>query len=78
MKSRPCIWMSVACLAAALTMTIQLPAQDNADHNNNQTALQAGRDRDVRRSQQFSLRRTTAASSIEQQRNGYWYCVYCR
>jgi hypothetical protein len=30
MKSRPCIWMSVAYLAAALTMTIQLLAQDNA------------------------------------------------
>jgi probable HAF family extracellular repeat protein len=36
MKSRPCNWLSVACIAAALTMTIQLPAQDNADHNNNQ------------------------------------------
>ena len=36
MKSRPCIWMSVACLAAALTMTTQLSAQNNAPNNNQQ------------------------------------------
>jgi probable HAF family extracellular repeat protein len=35
MKSRPCIWMSAACLATALSMAIQLPAQDSADNNNN-------------------------------------------
>jgi probable HAF family extracellular repeat protein len=33
MKSRPCIWMSAACLAVALTMAIQLLAQDNAPNN---------------------------------------------
>ena len=36
MKSRPCIWMSIACLTAALTMTIQLSAQDKAPNNNHQ------------------------------------------
>jgi probable HAF family extracellular repeat protein len=30
------MWMSVACLAAALTMTIQLPAQNNAPGQNHQ------------------------------------------
>jgi hypothetical protein len=33
MKSRPCIWLSVACLAVALTMTMQLFAQNNAPNN---------------------------------------------
>jgi probable HAF family extracellular repeat protein len=36
MKSRPCNWMSFACLAAALTITIQLPAQGGAPNNNQQ------------------------------------------
>ena len=36
MKSRPCIWMSAACLVAALATTIQLIAQDNAPNNNHQ------------------------------------------
>jgi probable HAF family extracellular repeat protein len=36
MRSRPCIWMSVACLIAAVAMTIQLPAQDSASNNNRQ------------------------------------------
>jgi probable HAF family extracellular repeat protein len=36
MKSRPCIWMSFACLAAALTITIQVMAQDNAPNDNQQ------------------------------------------
>jgi len=36
MKSRPCIWMSVAYLAAALATTTQLAAQNNPNNNNHQ------------------------------------------
>jgi probable HAF family extracellular repeat protein len=36
MKSHLCMWMSMASIAAALTMTIQLPAQDSASNNNRQ------------------------------------------
>jgi probable HAF family extracellular repeat protein len=36
MKSRPGLWMNVACLTVALTMTVQLPAQDSASDNNRQ------------------------------------------
>jgi probable HAF family extracellular repeat protein len=36
MTSRPCIWMSVAYLAAALATTTQLAAQNNPNNNNHQ------------------------------------------
>ena len=36
MKFRPCTWTRAACLTAALTMTIQLIAQDDASNKGHQ------------------------------------------
>ena len=76
MKFRPCIWMRAACLTAALTMTIQLMAQDNASNTGHQPRYRLVEIGHLRGSKQSSLRRTAVASSLEQQRSGCWYRVY--